>query len=561
MRTRLRVVRSTSILSVLLAIGTAGCAGKGPPISSLAGGATGYTDPTTGMEFVLVKGGCFQMGNTFDDGGGPMERPVHEVCVDDLLVGKYEVTRSQWAKVVGSAPSERSVGGDYPVDWVSWNEVQAFLARMNEASGALDKGAAFRLPTEAEWEFAARSGGMREKYAGRSDDLGKIAWFWANTLNRGPDTTGIERVGTREPNGLGLHDMTGNVWEWTSDWYDEAWYSVSPRGNPTGPSTGEHKVLRGGGYSAADFDLRAAYRNHLPPDFRGPGKGFRVVRPVPGGRKSAAAARAEPGTRSAPPQAAGSPLAAPPTPRPAPVTASDPGTGMEFVFVKGGCYQMGDVFHDRVGREPAAAAAEQPVHEVCVGDFFIGRLEVTQAQWQSVMGDSYSCENDCDPAFPVNPVRWSEIQLFVDRLNARAGKAMYRLPTEAEWEYAARSGGRNDQYAGGNDVDSVAWYMVTVDYLTAPPQEGYARPVGSKAPNALGIYDMSGNVYEVTSDWYDATYYSVSPRDNPQGPKTGDAHVIRGGCSTGEQGNMRVARRVPWVDGSGMTGVRLVRVP
>jgi formylglycine-generating enzyme required for sulfatase activity len=232
-----------------------------------------FQEPTAGIEMVHVKGGCYPMGTAPGTPGGPEEKPAHQVCVDDFHIGKYEVTQGQWTAIMGSNPSHhKSCGGDCPVEMVSWNDVQEFIGRLNGRSGG-DKGSpgTYRLPTEAEWEYAARSGGKVERYSGRDDDAGSVGWYIRNAQ-------GTHRVGTLAPNGLGIHDMSGNVWEWTSDWYAANYYSSSPRDNPTGPSSGERRVLRGGSFGDEAFDLRACYRNVLPPDYRSSSKGFRLVR-------------------------------------------------------------------------------------------------------------------------------------------------------------------------------------------------------------------------------------------------------------------------------------------
>jgi len=207
---------------------------------------------------------------------------------------------------------------------------------------------------------------------------------------------------------------------------------------------------------------------------------------------------------------------------------TDSATGMQMVFVKGGCYQMGDTFGD-------GYANEKPVHEVCVNDFYIGKYEVTQGQWQRIMGNNPSYYKNCGDNCPVEQVSWNDIQQFIQRLNNQSGK-QYRLPTEAEWEYAARSGGKSEKYAGGNDVDAVAWYDGNSGRET--------HPVGQKQPNGLGLYDMSGNVWEWCSDWYGEKYYGQSFRDNPDGPSSGSYRVLRGGSWNGEPRGGRVAYRV-----------------
>jgi formylglycine-generating enzyme required for sulfatase activity len=190
-------------------------------------------------------------------------------------------------------------------------------------------------------------------------------------------------------------------------------------------------------------------------------------------------------------------------------TFTDPTTGMDFVLVPGGCYQMGS---------NSGASDEKPVHEVCVDDFYIGKYEVTQGQYQAITGSNPSRFKGSDR--PVEKVSWNDAQDFIRKLNPRSDKT-YRLPTEAEWEYAARSGGKREKYAGGDNVDAVAWY--------GSNSGGQTHPVGRKAPNSLGLYDMSGNVWEWCQDWYDRGYYGKSPKDNPQGPSGGSNRIARGG--------------------------------
>lgn len=224
-----------------------------------------FADPVTGMEFVFVKGGCFEMGDTFGDGTTD-EKPVHEVCVDDFYLGKYEVTQGQWEKVIGNNPSSFR-GRDNPVEQVSWNDVQQFIDRLNNQSSRK-----YRLPTEAEWEYAARSGGKRDKFSGTSQEseLGQYAWYISNS------GTQTHPVGQKKPNGLGLHDMSGNVWEWCADWYDGNYYKNSLKNDPTGPSSGIMLVIRGGSWGDSPRGVRAAYRYRDDPAYRNSSSGFRL---------------------------------------------------------------------------------------------------------------------------------------------------------------------------------------------------------------------------------------------------------------------------------------------
>ena len=238
--------------------------------SAKAGVAT-TVDPVSGMEFVLVKGGCFKMGYESGD-GEPDEKPAHEVCVADYYLGKSEVTQAQWEKVMKNNPSSRpECGTDCPVENISWNMIQEFISTLN-GKGALT----YRLPTEAEWEYAARAGGKNEKWAGTSieADLGAFAWLGSNS-----DST-MHKVGQKKPNGLGLYDMSGNAMEWCQDWYGEEYYSTSPKDNPTGPSAGQKRVLRGGDFGRDPKELRNTHRRKDEPGMTDGNYGFRLVRPV-----------------------------------------------------------------------------------------------------------------------------------------------------------------------------------------------------------------------------------------------------------------------------------------
>ena len=218
------------------------------------------------MEFVWVEGGCYEMGcGNWTDSCSGNESPVHEVCVDGFWIGKYEVTQGQWEQIMGSNPSYNKSGDDFPVEMVSWNDCQDFITALN------GKGSnTFRLSTEAEWEYAARSGGLEEKYAG-GDDLDRLGWYLANSVDR------THQVGTKAANGLGIYDMSGNVWEWCSDRYASDYYDSSPTDNPLGPSTGSHRVIRGGSWASYAQGCRAAYRGHDGPGFRGYSLGFRLA--------------------------------------------------------------------------------------------------------------------------------------------------------------------------------------------------------------------------------------------------------------------------------------------
>ena len=205
-----------------------------------------------------------------------------------------------------------------------------------------------------------------------------------------------------------------------------------------------------------------------------------------------------------------------------------------MVYVEGGTFQMGSTSGD---------SEEKPVHQVTVSSFSIGATEVTQEQWEAVMGRNPSKFKGSTR--PVEQVSWNDCQTFITKLNQLTGKK-FRLPTEAEWEYAARGGNKSKgyTYSGSNTLDNVAWYDGNSNVSRHPMFEDYVtRNVATKSPNELGIYDMSGNVYEWCQDLYGWDYYSSSPSTNPTGPTSGSKRVLRGGgCDSGASG-CRVANR------------------
>ncbi len=230
-------------------------------------GDGGATPPVAAL--VFVNGGCFQMGDVFGDGEAD-ERPVHKVCVDDFYLAEHEVTQGQWMAVMGDNPSHfQDCGLDCPVENVSWDDAQAYIARLNKLTGSR-----YRLPTEAEWEYAARDRGLRMKWAGTNDPskLGDFAWYGGNAGGR------AHPVKTKKPNALGLYDMTGNVNEWMSDLWGKRYYRDSPRENPRGPDTGVGRDSRGGSWWSVRKFTRIANRYADDPGFRAGNHGFRLAR-------------------------------------------------------------------------------------------------------------------------------------------------------------------------------------------------------------------------------------------------------------------------------------------
>lgn len=281
MKTTATPVRGT-ILLALLSIGFAAAVSKAAEAQQSA--------PTNsvGMTFVRVPAGQFEMGSPpTDPDATPAEKPRHAVTISKPFeIVRHEVTQAQWEAVMGSSPytsarsnpfyglpgmAERIRQPANPAT-VSWNDAQAFIAKLNQREGHRR----YRLPTEAEWEYAARAG-TTTIYSFGDDvrQLGTYAWFGEDFA-----TGSTHPVGSKSPNAWGLYDVHGNAWEWVQDWYDDSYYARSPATDPTGPSSGKGKVVRGGSWHVTSGSWRTAFRKSYEPDYRGISIGFRVVRDV-----------------------------------------------------------------------------------------------------------------------------------------------------------------------------------------------------------------------------------------------------------------------------------------
>jgi len=217
---------------------------------------------------IKVEAGTFRMGATSEQGSDAYsnEKPVHKVTLtNDYYMGETEVTQALWTAVMGSNPSYFKKGGLYPVERVSWDDCVTFINRLNNLTGRR-----FRLPTEAEWEYAARGGNRSRgfKYSGGSD-IASVAWYDGNSGNC------THEVATCQSNELGLYDMSGNVYEWCADWYGP--YGSASQTNPAGASSGSDRVIRGGSWSLNAWYCRAAGRCSIPPDDRRNFLGLRLA--------------------------------------------------------------------------------------------------------------------------------------------------------------------------------------------------------------------------------------------------------------------------------------------
>lgn len=222
-----------------------------------------YTVGDVTFRMIRVEAGTFRMGSP---SGYDEEQPVHSVTISkDYYIGETEVTQELWKTVMGTNPSLLTSGFQLPVEWVSWNDCQTFITKLNSLTGVT-----FRLPTEAEWEFAARGGNKSQDYTySGSNNIDDVAWYWENSNS----TT--HAVKTKSPNELGIYDMSGNVEEWCQDWYGS--YPSAAVTDPTGPTSGSRRVLRGGSYGNAAAFCRWSDRSYYTPTYKSSYLGLRLV--------------------------------------------------------------------------------------------------------------------------------------------------------------------------------------------------------------------------------------------------------------------------------------------
>lgn len=448
--------------------------------SSSADNTARKTFNVNGVSFdmVFVDGGTYTMGQ--------YDFEKHQVTLSDFYMGEIEVTQELWKAVMGNNPGNylHYVGDNKPVCRVSWYDCQDFIKKLNSMTGV-----SFRLPTEAEWEYAAKGGCKSKgyKYAG-SNNLDEVAWHKGNS----GDTT--HPVKTRKSNELGLYDMLGNIYEWCNDWREEE-RVYKDQINPQGPSSGTKRVLRGGGFCYSIVGCDFGWEQ--PPTENASSFGLRLALSGSGNsdRSSSSYSSSSSARNSSYSQS-------PASSRKEHIKVN--GVSFEMIFVSGGTYTMGEYEHQK--------------HQVTVSDFYMGETEVTQKLWKAVMGSNPSYH--VGDLMPANSVSWDLCQDFIRKLNSMTGRR-FRMPTEAEWEYAARGGNSSKgyKYAGSDVLDRVAWY--------GGNSGSKPHDVKGKVPNELGFYDMLGNVYEWCSDW--KADYPKTSQYNPKGPSSGEKKIQRGG--------------------------------
>ena len=458
-----------------------------------------------GVSFKMIKveAGTFNMGNNneFDS------YPEHQVTLTkDYYIGETEVTQSLWYAVMGQKPtsdgeqwsSTYGLGDNYPAYNISWNDCQTFITKLNQLTGLT-----FRLPTEAEWEYAARGGKKattQTLYSG-SNTVDNVAWYYDNS------SFSTHEVANKAANDLGLYDMSGNVGEWCNDW--DGSYSDDAQTDPTGPIDGKSRILRGGAFGSLKYSCQVDSRAGAKQNSTGISHGIRLV--IDGLNSDYNGDN----------------------------IVEVNGVTIKMKLVEAGTFTMG-----ATEEQTAYNNDEKPAHQVTLTkDYYMGETEVTQELWYAVIGEKptskykWSSSWGLGDNYPAYYISWNDCQEFITKLNQLTG-LIFRLPTEAEWEYAARGGKKattQTLYSGSNTIDDVAWYDVNSSSST--------HVVAGKAANALGLYDMSGNVWEWCNDWYDNSYYSSSPQTDPIGPNSGSYRVLRGGSWGSNSFNSRVSSR------------------
>jgi formylglycine-generating enzyme required for sulfatase activity/serine/threonine protein kinase len=526
-----------------------------------------------GQTLVVIPPGRFTMGEG--------DKTVDVTLTKPFLLGQTEVTQGEWKEVMGTEPWKGQAhtieGTDVAATFVSWDDAVAFCAKLTErerGSGKISREQAYRLPTEAEWEFACRAGTVSVYSFGNNESaLGNYAWFGGGLQDGRPipggNTAGemyAQAVGVKRPNPFGLFDLHGNAWEWVADW--RADYAKVAVTDPRGPDAGVVRVGRGGCWYYPASISRSAYRNSLKQSFRCDALGFRLaLSPSAAGRPMQTYGGASGGGVAEAPATVPRPAVEPlsegsPSPAIAPFVAAQArkhqeawakhlgievettnSIGQTLVVIPPGRFTMGE--------------GDKTVDVTLTKPFLLGQTEVTRGQWKEVMGtepwkgQEYTIEGT-DVAATL--VSWDDAVAFCAKLTERergSGKIRseqaYRLPTEAEWEFACRAGTVTAYSFGDNEsmLGDYAWFGGGWKDRPIPggntAGEMYAHAAKLKKPNPLGLFDIHGNVWEWCSGWYGD--YGSGALTDPQGPSGGSGRVLRGGGWGRSAGYCRSANR------------------
>lgn len=530
------------------------------------------------MELIRIPAGTFTMGSPSGETSRGSDETQHTVTLSqDFYLGKTEVTQNQWVALQSFPLAQTYVGGTMPVHNVTWNNISSWMTALNTH---VTEPGTFSLPTESQWEYAARAGtttrfnfgngfGANEDCSAETERTNNM-WYCGNN-----SPNGTKLVGQKPANAWGLRDMHGNVWEWCSDWYDTYPGTVT---DPTGPASGSARVRRGGSWDDLAHRCRSARRNFSFPSNRGSFIGFRVlaVRPMPLAITSTLAAGSVSETQTQTltftfdsavsdftasdvtltgatkgtftpvsstvytldVTATGGTVKASVLKSPATVPATfsnfyqdtwtlnlPGGVPMELVRIPAGTFTMGSPAGE------LSRSSDEAEHQVTLSqDFYLGRTEVTQDQWAAIQ----SLPTQFYPAgsIPVHNVSWDAVQTWLAALDtAIIEPGSFGLPTESQWEYACRAGtttrfsfgdglSTDELCSTGGGRETAMWYCASNSTLGP-------KIVGQKPDNPWGLLDMHGNLAEWCSDWFDS--YPAGPVTDPTGAASGPGRVYRGG--------------------------------
>lgn len=446
------------------------------------------TDESFDFETLEAPAGNFTLGISADNRRKVTRGIAQPVALDGFRISSGPVTQALWTSVMGKNPSS-VVDPSAPVDMVSWADIQKFLGKLRKATGV-----DYSLPTEAQWEYAQKLFG---------------------------------------------DDKFTAVAEWCLDYYDEVpegstkddyFHPMTLMVNPAGPEKGTTRVVR-----------TVLERLPVDPHTRRVKVGFRLVCPsenklseaIMGPLDGAKLYREKIDASSGVPES---------------FTVGD--IKFKMVMVQGGTFTMGFNNSDSPYQRFTVPDNEKNAHQVTLDDFAIGETEVTAGLWLAVMGKLPYLNDASELDKPVGNVSWYDCQVFLRRLNAMTGRT-FRLPTEAEWEFAARGGkmSRHYGFSGSNDMHSVMWFLDNAD--------SKVHQVKTLRPNELGLYDMSGNVWEWCYDR--AEEYTTDPQTNPIGASEGGTRILRGGSCASRWDACRISNRsyMPGKNIKGTFGLRL----
>jgi formylglycine-generating enzyme required for sulfatase activity len=569
-----------------------------PTLLQIDGTPSAHTVASINMEMIFCPPGTFTMGSPTSEIGRGGDETQHQVTlINGFYLGKYEVTQSQYQTVMNGNSEGLSVdpslykGGNRPVERVSWGDAQIFLNQLNaieQTAGRLPNGWKYVLPTEAQWEYASRAGTTTAYSWGNDINSSRANYNWDGGANDGNDSKQTVNVGQFPANPWGFYDMHGNVREWGHDWMAD--YLTGAQTDPEGPASGSYRVSRGGSWIYPETHLRSAKRNFYgPPGLRDYALGFRVgfqaVQPDTANPEiiltgatalthSQGLPFIDPGVEAhdardgnitdqivvtgtvdmnstgtylltySVQDAAGNPATAT---RTVTVTGNrsldlNATVAMDMIWCPPSTFTMGSPTTE-AGRE----ADREDEHNVSLTQgFYLGKYEITQAQYEAVMtgvtGDRNATPSNWhgNPNRPVEMVSWDDAQVFLTRLNEQQASNLptgwtYVLPTESQWEYACRAG-TTTRYSWGDSITSTNANYNASGYLQT-------RDVGLYAANPWGFFDMHGNVWEWTADWYQAAYPSGNPVVDPTGPASGSIRGKRGGSWSSDGTNQRSAKR------------------